>query len=89
MKSRGYLADPLGMGATNLPAEIWLLVALIAAGTVVMCLSVLGAAVQYEHARSTLAGEVRELRKHYSLSYPDVIVPVDMVSDGESDRKAA
>ncbi len=77
------------MGETNLPAEAWLLVAMIAAGTVVMCLSVLGAAVQYEQARRRLAAEVRELRERYSLSYPDVIVPVDVMSDMAPDRKAA
>ena len=77
------------MGETNLPAEVWLLVALIAAMSVTMCLSVLGAAVQYEIARKRLAGEVRELRERYSLSYPDVIVPVDAVSGSETERTAA
>ncbi len=69
------------MGETNLPAEVWFLVAMIAAGTVVMCLSVLSAAVRYEHVRSRLAGQVRELREHYSLSYPEVIVPVGVMPD--------
>ncbi len=77
------------MGETNLPAEVWLLVALIAAMTVSMCLSVLGAAVEYGGTSKRLAGDVRELRKRCSLSYPDVIVPVDVISGMESDRAAA
>jgi len=77
------------MGDTNLPAEVWFLVAMIAAMTVTMCLRVLVAAMRYEHDRSKLAGEVDELRKRYSLSYPDVIVSVDVVSDMKSDVRAA
>ncbi len=77
------------MGDTNLPAEVWFLVAMIAAMTVTMCLRVLVAAMRYEHDRSKLAGEVDELRKRYSLSYPDVIVSVDVMSDMESDVRAA
>ncbi len=77
------------MGETNLPAEVWLLVALIAAMTVTMCLSVLSAAVEYGGTSKTLAGDVRELRERYSLSYPDVIVPVDVISDMETERRAA
>ncbi len=77
------------MGETNLPAEVWFLVALIAAMTVTMCLSVLGAAMRYEHARRLLAGQVHELRERYSLSYPDVIVSLDVMSDTDTDRAAA
>ena len=77
------------MGESNLPAEVWLVVALIAAMTVTMCLSVIGASIRYERVRRNLAGQVHELRQHYSLSYPDVITPVDVVSDMGTDRKAA
>ncbi len=77
------------MGETNLPAEVWLVVAMIAAMTVTMCLSVISAAIRYETVRRNLAGEVQELRKRYSLSCPDVIMPVDVMSDMGTDREAA
>ncbi len=66
-----------------------MMVALIAAFTVWMCLSAIGAAVEYERKRQTLGQEVKDLRKRYALSFPGVILSPDAVAEPRSDRKAA
>ena len=77
------------MGETYLPAGFWLMVALMAAFAVWMCLSTIGAAIEYERHRQTLGQEVKDLRNRYSLSYPGTIIRPDSVAKRDSGRKAA
>lgn len=46
------------------------MVAVIAAFTVWICLSIFGSALEYERRRRSLGREVRELRMRYQLSFP-------------------
>jgi hypothetical protein len=58
------------MGVTNLPTGCWVMVALIAAFTMWICLSIFGTVLEYERRRRNLGREVMDLRKRYSLSFP-------------------
>jgi len=75
------------MGVTNLPTGCWLMVAVIAAFTVWICLSIFGTVLEYERRRRNLGREVMDLRRRYSLSFPSA-ERTPGTSTG-SDRKAA
>lgn len=60
------------MAAADLPAEIWVVIALIAALTVTMCLAVLASLHGHLMKARTLAEEVRQLRAAYSAAFKSV-----------------
>ena len=65
------------------------MVAMIAAFTVWMCLSTIGAAVEFERKRRSLGQEVQDLRDRYSLSFPCVIISPKTMAKPGSGSKAA
>ncbi len=54
------------MADGSLPAEIWIVVGLIASLTVLTCLGVLASQMQHARAVNKLRTEVHGLRRHYS-----------------------
>jgi len=68
------------MGVTNLPTGCWLMVAVIAAFTVWICLSIFGTVLEYERRRRSL-GDLAEpvfkplpqaLQYHFVVRHLDV-----------------
>ena len=60
------------MASTDLPAEIWVVIALIAGLTVTMCLAVLASLHGHLIKARKLAEEVRQLRAMYNAAFKGV-----------------
>jgi hypothetical protein len=84
------------MASTDLPAEIWVVIALIAALTVTLCLAVLASLHGHLLKVRKLSEDVRDLRAAYSAAFKSVEfvdgpigdTPGGAVND-ELDKKAA
>ncbi len=84
------------MAAADLPAEIWVVIALIAGLTVTMCLAVLASLHGYLMKVRSLAEDVRQLRASYNPAFQPVEFVDEPVGntpggavDDEPARKAA
>ena len=60
------------MAAADLPAEIWVVIALIAGLTVTMCLAVLASLHGYLVKVRSLAEDVQQLRASYNAAFQSV-----------------
>ncbi len=81
-----YLADPGDMAATNLPGEVWAVVALIAGLTVILCLAVLAAGRAHMKKVHRLAEDVQDLRDMYRRALRSDVVMADPVTDTTGGR---